>query len=68
MAIKKCVSCKNCVLRPIKNQYEAVAVCKLEDKIAKLTLEQLAMRVASSDCDWFEPGTPERSSIPCYDD
>jgi len=68
MAIKNCSKCKNCVLRPIKNQCEVVTVCKLEDRIAKLSLEQLAVRFSSNTCDWFEPGVPERSNIPCYED
>ena len=68
MAMKDCMSCKHCVLKKMAYEDGLTNTCKFEDKISKLSLDELAYRIKTKTCDWFEKGEPSYSDEICYDD
>lgn len=68
MAKKDCMNCRNCILRPMAYQAGVTNTCRFEDRIQTMPQDELVRRMITKECDWFEQGTPEKSSEVCYDD
>lgn len=68
MAKKDCLNCSNCTLKKTAYEDGYTNVCDFQDKIKRLTDEELAKRIISKECDWFVKGKPKVSDEICYCD
>lgn len=65
---KDCMNCKHCTLRPMAYENGVTNTCDFEDEISDLSLEELAVRIKTGECNWMEKGTPKTSNKKYYND
>lgn len=65
---RDCMNCKHCTLRPMAYENGVTNVCDYQDRISKLSMEDLLKRIKTKKCDWMEKGKPKRSNEVVYDD
>ena len=66
---RDCTNCKNCVWR--KSHYEngIINTCKCDDKIAKLSMDEMLYHINTNTCRFYVAGeSTYELDTECYDD